>query len=165
MKCFASTVEIFSSTVTLDMLNILHLTIATRSSLTRLYLSSCVSTLPFTSPLTLLRLLFSIPNLQSLLPSCTGGRNIRTSGTAMYIFIAVTCNTTLHLRFHTYATTCYTSCPLIFTLKVHGYFLTLLSRNTMKRDFFAWVVPCLGVVPEFNRIRKSHELGGGVISI
>ena len=105
------------------MLNILHLTIAARYSLTRPYqLSSRAFTLPFTS-LTFLRLLFPISNLQSFLPSCTGGRNIRTGGTAMYISTSVTCNTTLHPGLHTCATTCHIPCPLIFTFTMYGYLL------------------------------------------
>lgn len=108
------------------MLNILHLTIIAKSSLIRLYLSSCISTLLFTSPLTFLNLLFPISNFQSFLFLYTDGRNIKTSETAIYIFIIITCNTILFLRVHTCISVYYIPRPLIFTLMMHKFFLVIL---------------------------------------
>ncbi len=164
MKSFAWTVEVFSSNT-----NIGYVEYPSSNYrwflLARLYqLSDSVFTLPFTSPLALLRFLFFISNLQSLLALCTDGRNIRTGGTAMYIFTSMVCNTTLYLGFNKCATRSETPCSLIFAFTMHGYFLdsTFLGRNGMESDFFAW----RGFQnAKFNRIRKIHKLRGGVISV
>ncbi len=164
MKSFAWTVEVFSSST-----NVGYVEYPSSNYrwflLARLYqLSDSFIMLPFTSLLALLRLLFPISKLQSFLASCTGGRNIRTGGTAMYIFIAMACNTTLHLSFNTCATTCETPCSLPFAFTIHGYFLgsTFLGRNGIESDFFTWRRLRNA---KFNRIRKRHRLRVGVISV
>ena len=160
MKSFASTVEVFSSDT-----NIEYVEYPSSNYrwflLTKLYqLSTSVFMLPFTSPLAFLRLFFPISNLQFFLPSCTGGRNIRTGGTAIYIFTTMACNTTLHLGFNTCVTTCETSCLLIFAFTMHRYFLgsIVFGRNGMESDFFPWR---RFRNAKFNCIRKgmSSELG------